>query len=60
MCTLLKFHGKTFDHKSCRDLMDGMFDQLRRHAVERRYKSVHKDIVVSIFRITALLALTTR
>jgi hypothetical protein len=47
MSTFLTSHGKTFDHESCRDLMDNIFVQLRKHALEWRCQSAHKDIVVS-------------
>jgi hypothetical protein len=60
LCVLFRDHGKTFDHKSCCDLMDRMFVRLRRYALERRYKSAHKDIVVGFHCTIALLALTTR
>jgi hypothetical protein len=60
LCALLKDHGNTFDHKSCRDFIDKMFVQLRRYALERRYKFAYKDIVVSIHYVIAILALTTR
>jgi hypothetical protein len=47
MCTFLTSHGKTFDHENCRDLMDSIFGQLRKCALEWRCQDAHKDIVVS-------------
>jgi hypothetical protein len=47
MCAFLTSHGKTFDHKSCRDLMDNIFVQLRKYALEWRCQPAHDNIVVS-------------
>jgi hypothetical protein len=47
VCTLIKNHGKTLDREGCRDVMDAIFVQLRRHALEWKHQAAHKQIVVS-------------
>jgi hypothetical protein len=53
-CSFLTDNGKDLDRKSCCDLMDNVFANLRKYAMEWRFQSAQQNIVVSTFGLSQL------